>query len=547
MPRGRPRLDPDVKTQNLAESRKRYEENSCSEGSRSKRAEIAASDNSTRRKYLGQAASNSERYRDRKHAQEREEQRAADAAIKKARTRKKVELRKKHKPLPKSPPPVAKPPPKLLPTVAKPPHRRRDPSPITPTPAPRRPATLVSNAHATAGEQDNHSMDDESDEERPIEAPIWPTRVHRPQRCPHCYQEDCVGCACLCSESDEWFDHPGGHYFPTCVCKGEDCPGCLCRAPKWASIIKSHIAIRDSDFLLPLAMPLGPPYPGILLCTPIYQPDPGHEDRWNHPGPFYAVVSEAGKWRGVVTSSASLERMKQRYPDARTFKASPWLRFDELWTMDCNEYHNHEGEQSAPQGRTHYGTPDSSAPSSPSTLTESTASRPPSPSPSSASPTKSGLRKENAPRNASRMSKEELAYLASSRPPPGPISKNRLTQQFARVLGPQAVAPFVLPRHTHPAITAAEVQAAPHTGPIQSSRASHSVARQNNVVEKINAGARGSTPVLYAVSGRNRVFQDRNRAMAVLQGTPGADLLFTRNEDELFEFLAEEVAGKMKM
>ncbi|KAJ7873244.1 hypothetical protein B0H14DRAFT_2569773 [Mycena olivaceomarginata] len=85
MPRGRPRLDPDVKTQNLVESRKRYEENSCSEGSRSKRAEIAASDNSTRRKYLGQAASNSERYRDRKHAQECEEQRAADAVIKKAR------------------------------------------------------------------------------------------------------------------------------------------------------------------------------------------------------------------------------------------------------------------------------------------------------------------------------------------------------------------------------------------------------------------------------------------------------------------------------
>jgi hypothetical protein len=121
------------------------------------------------------------------------------------------------------------------------------------------------------------------------------------------------------------------------------------------------------------------------------------------------------------------------------------------------------------------------------------------------------------------MSKEELAYLASSRPPPGPISKNRLTQQFARVLGLQAVTPFVLPRvreeprttsparqRTHPAITAAEVQAAPHMGPIQSSRASHSVARQNNVVEKIDAGTRSSTPVLYAVSGRNRVFQDRS-------------------------------------
>ncbi|KAJ7815080.1 hypothetical protein B0H14DRAFT_3476487 [Mycena olivaceomarginata] len=223
MPRGRPRLDPDVKTQNLAESRKHYEEKNIERRRETaklrmqrKRAEIAASDNSTRRKYLGQAASNSERYRDRKHAQEREEQRAADAVIKKARTRKKVELRKKHKPLPKSPPPVAKPPPKLLPTIAKPPHRRRAPSPITPTPAPRRPATLVSNAHAAVGEHDNRSMDDESDEEHPIEAPIWPTRAHRPQRCPRCYQEDCVGCACLCSESDEWFDHPGGHYFPTC-------------------------------------------------------------------------------------------------------------------------------------------------------------------------------------------------------------------------------------------------------------------------------------------------------------------------------------------
>ncbi|KAJ7796920.1 hypothetical protein B0H14DRAFT_3549500 [Mycena olivaceomarginata] len=517
MPRGRPRLEPDVKTQNLSDSRKRYEEKNIERRREAaklrmqrKRAEIAASDNSTRRKYLCQAASNSERYRDRKHAQEREERRTANVVIKKARTREKVDLRKKHKPLPKSSPPAAKPLPKLPPTVAKPPHRRRAPSPITPAPAPRCPAPRCPaprSAHAAVEEQVTDSMDDESDEEEdtslPIEAPIWPTRARHPQRCPHCYQDDCVGCACLCSESDEWFDHP------------EPLSGYQ------SSKVTSRFVILT--------------FSSHWLCL---WPDPGHEDRWDHPGPFYAVVSETAKWRGVVTSSASLERMKQRYPDARTFKASPWLRFDELWTMDCNEYHNHEGEHPAPEGQTHYGTPESSAPSSPSTLTESTASRPPSPSPSSASPTKSGLRKENAPRNASRMSKEELAYLASSRPSPGPISKNRLTQQFARVLGPQAVAPFVLPRareeprttsparqRTHPAITAAE----------------------NNVVEKIDAGARSSTPVLYAVSGRNRVFKDRNRAMAVLQGTPGADLLFTRNEDELFEFLAEEVAGKMKM
>jgi hypothetical protein len=41
-------------------------------------------------------------------------------------------------------------------------------------------------------------------------------------------------------------------------------------------------------------------YPGILLCEPKYAPDPGHEDRYEHPGPFYAVVCK--EWRGVVTS-----------------------------------------------------------------------------------------------------------------------------------------------------------------------------------------------------------------------------------------------------
>jgi hypothetical protein len=41
-------------------------------------------------------------------------------------------------------------------------------------------------------------------------------------------------------------------------------------------------------------------YPGILLCKPKYTPDPGHEDRYKHLGPFYAVVCK--EWWGVVTS-----------------------------------------------------------------------------------------------------------------------------------------------------------------------------------------------------------------------------------------------------
>ncbi|KAF7372627.1 hypothetical protein MVEN_00125800 [Mycena venus] len=367
-------------------------------------------------------------------------------------------------------------------------------------------------------------------------------------------------------------------------------------------------------------MPLGPPYPSILLCTPIYRPDPGHEDRWKHQGPFYAVVSEVGKWRGAVTSVAALERMMQRYPDSRTFKASPWSRFDKLWTMDCKEYHNHEGEQPVIQEPMHPTTPESSAPSSPSTLTESTTSRLPSPLPSlTASPSKAGLRDENAPRNAPKLSKDDLDYLASSRPAPGPISMNQLNQQFTRVLGPQAVAPSIAPhlrdeplpasparQRTRTPMTAGEVQVAlereepsrllqtPCTDRAQSTHCRNEtgqafdqmvegfnarwhkvveeivearrrskrgrddsknraearaafdvmvadfVARKSEIVEEmLDARARGSTPVFYAVSGCNRVFQDR--------APPGADLVFTCDEDELFEFLAEEVAGKMKI
>ncbi|KAJ7790242.1 hypothetical protein B0H14DRAFT_3501917 [Mycena olivaceomarginata] len=405
MPRGQPRLDPNVKTQNLAESRKRYGE---------------------KRKYLCQAASNSERYAIGSMHRSARKQRAADAVIKKARTRKKVELHKKTQALPKSPPPVAKPPPKLLPTVAKPPHRRRAPSPITPTP--------VSNAHATVGEQDNRSMDDESDEEHP-------------ERC------------------------QSGQHART-------------------ALSAALTVIRRTAW-----------------------PDPGHEDRWDHPGPFM--------WWFLRRRSGGESSLQAR---SRADEA-------ELWTMDCNEYHNHEGEQPAPEGQNTLRDAGIQCPffSIHSHRIHHLVSA--LPSPSSAPPTK--------------MSKEELAYLASSRPPPGPISKNRLTQQFARILGPQAVAPFVLPRtREEPRTTSpagsAPTQPSPHPKsrrlPTRGLSSRHArvipLPDRTTLWRKIDAGARGSTLVLYAISGRNR----GSKTGAVpwrLAGHPGADLLFTRNEDEL--------------
>lgn len=40
------------------------------------------------------------------------------------------------------------------------------------------------------------------------------------------------------------------------------------------------------------------------ICEPIYRPDPGHEDKNAHGGPFYAIFCK--EWRGCVTSKCVL-------------------------------------------------------------------------------------------------------------------------------------------------------------------------------------------------------------------------------------------------
>jgi hypothetical protein len=101
--------------------------------------------------------------------------------------------------------------PLALPPLAKPPYTvipLRAVSRITPTPAPRRAAVIRMPAVAVAVANDD-SSDAESHDKRehlPPELPIWPACASRPQCCPRCYQEDCVGCTCLCADFDEWFD-----------------------------------------------------------------------------------------------------------------------------------------------------------------------------------------------------------------------------------------------------------------------------------------------------------------------------------------------------
>ncbi|KAJ7736989.1 hypothetical protein DFH07DRAFT_779524 [Mycena maculata] len=203
MPVGRPRLKPEVKAQHVQESRKRYEDQQVSnlnadkrrEAARlrmqRKRAAIAASDFHTRRKYREKVAVNSEIYRARKRQVEVEQNRAAAAVKQKKRGLELNELRKKHPAVPRKAPSPAI----VAPTAGKTQHLH---TPWLPSPA------------------------------MPLPAPVWPVRILCAPRCPHCFAEECIGCACMCEASPEWIEHEGGHFFPTCeFCEGEDCPGLM--------------------------------------------------------------------------------------------------------------------------------------------------------------------------------------------------------------------------------------------------------------------------------------------------------------------------------
>ncbi|KAJ7142558.1 hypothetical protein C8R44DRAFT_865887 [Mycena epipterygia] len=315
----------------------------------------------------------------------------------------------------------------------------------------------------------------------------------------------------------------------------------------------------------------------VLLCVPEYAPDTGHEDRWNHSSPFYAVVCD--EWKGVVTSRTSFDLMKKRYPHARTWEAVPWSTFHRMWALDCTEYHFHDHD--TPTKLKSSTTPDSSVLSLPSSLTDSMTSHHPFPRPSrsptsatppSHSPVPRGASSPPASLTKSNIAREELAFLAGFRPGPGPISPQQLNQQFARVLCPQAVvsSPTQLMREDSPGasfemqgstvcIAAQTVEATLRVGgrirvkskvptPTELCEALHTPSRTPLVdreeskprARAVDASANLSHMV-YAVSGHNRIFQNRRRALAVFYGSPGTDLLCTRDDNEVFNFLAEDM------
>ncbi|KAJ7795925.1 hypothetical protein B0H14DRAFT_3552768 [Mycena olivaceomarginata] len=309
------------------------------------------------------------------------------------------------------------------------------------------------------------------------------------------------------------------------ACGLDDCPGCACIVAAGSTALGVH-------------MPFGaPPYDnGVLLCIPIYKADLGHEDRDAHTGGFYAVVHP--EWMGVVTSGASLERQLKRYPGARMFSAFTWSRFHDLWTLDCSEYHEHENE--SPQTRARHSLRVRQQRRNEEHYFKLVAAD-------------EAIRVEE---EGKWVKKEEMEYLAATRPPPVPLSPQRARLQFERVLGPGAGTRPLLEAQNSPFVVSDPSPSSDLDRRMVMDGNDHlkrSRSLQANVggapptySDFDNSEPGPSTPVgmkneprLYAVSGHSRVFRSKDRAVRALQDTPGAELFWSRDPKEVWSFIAE--------
>ncbi|KAJ7652969.1 hypothetical protein B0H14DRAFT_2659491 [Mycena olivaceomarginata] len=82
-------------------------------------------------------------------------------------------------------------------------------------------------------------------------------------------------------------------------------------------------------------------YPGILLCEPKYTPDPVTKTDTSIQALFTQWFARNGE---ALSLQRRLVNAMEQYPHAYTWEASPWWTFDRRWTLDCTEYHEHEGE-----------------------------------------------------------------------------------------------------------------------------------------------------------------------------------------------------------
>lgn len=156
---------------------------------------------------------------------------------------------------------------------------------------------------------------------------------------------------------------------------------------------------------------------------------------------------------------------------------------NQVWEINCKENHDHTFDRPrTPTPDILPETPESSLPSSPSTLTATTVSRPPSPS------------LTLPPRTPLRDRAKDLKFLGDFRPPAVHLSPQRATQLFTRVLSAHSVLnPVPLP---------IEPIMPPQT---EDKRASSS--KQVEIQEPL-AGEE-TKGLIFAVAGNTRLFKER--------------------------------------
>ncbi|KAJ7835464.1 hypothetical protein B0H14DRAFT_2590288 [Mycena olivaceomarginata] len=297
----------------------------------------------------------------------------------------------------------------------------------------------------------------------------------------------------------------------------------------------------------------GHPLPGALLCIPEYVPDAGHEDRWTHPGPFYAVVSM--EWVGVVTSQPRLGLPLSgcgiwTAGNTTSIVVTPLPSSPSLPTPALRlRPSSLSGSVISRQSSCHLVCPLVSAPHPrlvPASLSQQEPGKAYQGRPGISQPASGPGRAPPACRDSS----NSLSELWGRRPlqPLRPSALHRKGILFFKNLriSPATVEATMrtggrVPAKRKPSVDLEQPQAPPSTLRTKCEEhrpSSHEAAQSARALDRPESRHVGESfnGTMYAVTA------PPPPQLAVFKKTPSADLLFTHDERELFDFLAEDVS-----
>ncbi|KAJ7717539.1 hypothetical protein B0H16DRAFT_1740493 [Mycena metata] len=337
---------------------------------------------------------------------------------------------------------------------------------------------------ASNGEDATSDQDEHPSTSTPRELTLaeqWEAnRARRPPTCPKCYEVGCAGCACLCEASDVWVEH-GGHFFPTCkMCGGEECPGC-----------------NPADFILSLhQMSFSECPPSYTAApwpsTPGYHARVGFEDinLEEYAGTFYAVITD--DWQGE-DAKVNLRVFEDQVVFDSSILAVQHRAFSLAVPITLRAFDLAIPLAPLVNAAFELIFPIAFPCAFPGRLVRVTCV------------TAAHEQRINAPR--------------------------RLQQQFVRVLGPAAATPPIVHHEDPPLPPLEPVGPANATNTIYNNEDAPPRTFTRNFVHGVHLRE------LYAVTGHNRIFTNRERATAVWMDTPGADFFFSHNVNKIWEFL----------